>query len=207
MKNKNETSEQTILDAAEQVFLDKGYAAARTTEIANLAGVNHSMLHYYYRSKEELFNKVFDNKVHLMIESFSFILEENLPFLEKMRLFVEIHFDFLLANPKLPLFIINEVLINPERKSKVKEIFVPKFLNLYDRLNEQIASEIAKGTIVNISAMDLMLNIVALNAASNIAAMLIFENQEEALSRQAREEFLHKRKTATVEFILRSIKV
>ena len=51
-KDKKKNTEQDILKAAENEFLDKGFVGAKTTEIARLAGVNHAMLHYYFRTKE-----------------------------------------------------------------------------------------------------------------------------------------------------------
>ena len=65
------TREAAILKAAEEEFLTKGYAGARTTEIAKVAGVSHTMLHYYFRTKENLFNCVYEQKVKLLSESIS----------------------------------------------------------------------------------------------------------------------------------------
>lgn len=55
--------EQAILEAAEQEFLNKGFAGARTTSIAEAAGVTHAMLHYYFRTKEQLFERILDEKM------------------------------------------------------------------------------------------------------------------------------------------------
>ena len=52
-------TEARILEAAHRVFVRRGVAAARTQEIADEAGVNKALLHYYYRSKEKLANAVF----------------------------------------------------------------------------------------------------------------------------------------------------
>ena len=60
MKEKEDVNtEQAIMEAAEKEFLDKGYTLTKTTEIARIAGVNHAMLHYYFRTKDNLFEKVF----------------------------------------------------------------------------------------------------------------------------------------------------
>ena len=61
--SKKDNTEQAILQTAETEFLDKGFALAKTTEIAKQAGVTHAMLHYYYRTKEKLFERVFQEKV------------------------------------------------------------------------------------------------------------------------------------------------
>ena len=62
MKEETSNTEQSILKAAEKEFLKKGFSGSKTTEIAKEAGVTHAMLHYYFRTKENLFNKVFEEK-------------------------------------------------------------------------------------------------------------------------------------------------
>jgi AcrR family transcriptional regulator len=196
MKNKDATSEQAILDAAEQVFLAKGFAAARTTEIAKLAGVNHGMLHYYHNSKEELFNKVFDKKLQLLNNSFAFAMEQDIPFLEKVKLAIESHFDFSTANPKLVPFIFDEITVNTAKKQLFNDLFFPKIKIIVDKLVETLLFEMGKGTIKSVSASDFLMNIFSLNIASNAAALLLDQ----------KEEFLKKRKAEIVELILSSIK-
>ena len=197
--------EKAILDAAEQVFLDKGYAASRTTEIAKMAGVTHAMLHYYYRTKENLFNKVFDEKIQLLNNSFSLVFRKDLPFLEKVKLAVETHFDFLSANPKLPSFLLREVITNQERKEVFKGMLFPKLVKVFISLEKEIKAEIEKGTIVDISPANLLLNIGSLNAASIVAVLVLFEDEDEQVNK-AKEEFLRQRKASNVDFILRSLR-
>ena len=64
-----ENKEKTILLAAEQEFLEKGFEGARTVSIAQKAGVTHAMLHYYFRTKEQLFKKILDEKMQLFTAS------------------------------------------------------------------------------------------------------------------------------------------
>ena len=69
MTETTKTKEQAILAAAEQEFLAKGFDGARTTSIAAAAGVTHAMLHYYFRTKENIFERILDEKLRLMGES------------------------------------------------------------------------------------------------------------------------------------------
>ncbi|MCD8262058.1 MAG: TetR/AcrR family transcriptional regulator [Bacteroides sp.] len=85
MAAKEANTEQLLLEAAETEFLEKGYGKARTTEIAKRAGVNHAMLHYYFRTKEHLFEIVFRKKAALMSEVLSFSFNQDLPFLGKVN--------------------------------------------------------------------------------------------------------------------------
>ncbi|MDR1115915.1 MAG: TetR/AcrR family transcriptional regulator, partial [Tannerella sp.] len=81
---------RAILEAAEHEFLEKGFEATKTTKIASLAGVTHAMLHYYYRTKENLFDMIFEKKARLLKESlFSAFDRQDLPFCEKIRVGME----------------------------------------------------------------------------------------------------------------------
>jgi len=92
--------EQTILEAAEREFLNKGFAGARTTSIAEAAGVTHAMLHYYFRTKEQLFERILDEKMRLMSQSvLTAFGQPGLPLAERLRNGVERHFDFIAATP------------------------------------------------------------------------------------------------------------
>lgn len=83
MKEETSNTEQSILKAAEKEFLKKGFSGSKTTEIAKEAGVTHAMLHYYFRTKENLFNKVFEEKTRQLADTFLSRVDESLPFLEK----------------------------------------------------------------------------------------------------------------------------
>ena len=56
-------TETLILQAAEKEFFEKGYSGAKTTAIAEAAGVTHAMLHYYFRTKDKLFEKIVSDKI------------------------------------------------------------------------------------------------------------------------------------------------
>ena len=107
--------EQAILEAAEREFLKKGFDGARTTSIAAAAGVTHAMLHYYFRTKEQLFERILDEKMRMMGQSvLAAFGDARLPLIERLRNGIERHFDFIAANPDLPRFIVNEVFARPE---------------------------------------------------------------------------------------------
>lgn len=204
-KPEETNKEKAILEAAEHEFLDKGYAASRTTEIAQRAGVTHAMLHYYFRTKENIFNKVFEEKVRLISSSFFVVLAKDLPFMERLKQVVEAHFDFLAENPKLPSFLLREILSSPERKEVFKELLVPKIINIMAIMEKEISAETEKGTIINISPADLLLNVASLNAASVVASLIVFENEDEQ-TQQVRQSFLRERKASTVDFVMRSLR-
>jgi AcrR family transcriptional regulator len=97
------STEQAILDAAEELFLENGYAKTSTTAIARKAGCNQALVHYYYRSKENLFGLVFRQKIGIFMSFFLQVSNEDLPFEEKLTKRIGAHFDMLRANERLPV--------------------------------------------------------------------------------------------------------
>lgn len=173
MKEEEINTEQAILKAAEEEFFTKGFAGSKTTEIAKAAGVTHAMLHYYFRTKENLFNKVFQEKSALLAYSFRSLVDDDLPFFDKIRAGIEIHFDILAQNPKLPLFIFNEILGNEERFDFCSKIILPNIRETLGKLTEAIKTEIEKGTIRPINPIDLLMSIISMNMFVFVAEPMI----------------------------------
>lgn len=159
----NPTTEQVILETAERLFLEKGFALTSTTEIAKKAGCNQALVHYYFRTKENLFQQIFMQKVQLFASTFLSIDDEDLPFEEKLQRKIEAHFDLLSANPKLPFLLLNEVFTNPERLMQIKEKIELLPLMMLNRLDRELREEIDKGQIRPISTIDLIINVLSLN--------------------------------------------
>ncbi len=110
------STEEKIKEAAKKVFLKKGYAATRTRDIAEEAGINLALLNYYFRSKEKLFDLIMLEKLEKFFGAIAPILNNTTNSLEqKVTLFSNNYIDLIIANPELPLFILSEVRYNPER--------------------------------------------------------------------------------------------
>ena len=110
------STEEKIKGAAQKVFLKKGYAATRTRDIAEEAGINLALLNYYFRSKEKLFDLIMLEKLEKFFGAIAPILNNSATGLDqKVTLFSNNYIDLLIANPELPLFILSEVRQNPER--------------------------------------------------------------------------------------------
>jgi AcrR family transcriptional regulator len=118
-KNKEElnlSTEEKIKAAAQRVFMKKGYAATRTRDIAEEAGLNLALLNYYFRSKEKLFDLIMMEKLSKFFGAIAPVLNETDTSLEqKFTLLSNNYIDLLIDNPDLPLFILSEVRTNPER--------------------------------------------------------------------------------------------
>jgi AcrR family transcriptional regulator len=202
---KEKRTELAILDAAEYEFMEKGFEAAKTTNIAARAGVTHAMLHYYYRTKENLFDMIFEKKTRLLKESlFSAFDRQDLPFCEKIREGMEAHFDFLKANPTLPRFAINELINKPKRLN----LFEKKIKNIAGlalaKFSEEIEREIAKGTVHPIDPVMLLIDIASMNVFA--FAVLPFLRSFAVEPYGSEEAFLEARKKENVEIIMRRLK-
>jgi AcrR family transcriptional regulator len=205
MADKVETNmEQAILETAEMLFLEKGFAMTSTTEIAKHVGCNQALVHYYYRTKERLFEAVFETKARLFVSTFLKANDPGLTFEERLRKRVEAHFDLLVANPKLPFLIFNEVNTNPKRletfKSKIRDLPKAVLLHFHHDLDE----EIKKGHIRPITVLDLILTIVSLNVSLFLLNPII--KTIAGMTDVAYLQFLEHRRQENVEIVLRSLR-
>lgn len=114
MKNKDQNTEQQILSAAVEIFQSKGMAGARMQEIADKAGINKALLHYYFRNKQMLFEAVFKSALGQLAPEISKIFNAELSISEKIAQFVHFYIPFVNKNRFLPVFIIQELNNNPE---------------------------------------------------------------------------------------------
>jgi AcrR family transcriptional regulator len=109
MSENEKLTEEKIFEAATIVFEEEGLTGARMQNIADRAGINKSLLHYYFRTKDHLFEAVFTKLAKKMFTKFTPIFEKNLSLEEKIRFFFREHISFMQQNPKLPGFILNEI--------------------------------------------------------------------------------------------------
>lgn len=125
-KVKDISAEEKIKEAARKIFTKKGYAATRTRDIAEEAGLNLALLNYYFRSKEKLFEMVMMENFLQFVDGIRLIVNnDGTTLYEKIDKIVSHYIDQLLANPDLPLFVLNEMRNNPKIiKTKIsKDIF------------------------------------------------------------------------------------
>lgn len=161
--------EKVILEVAEREFLLKGFAGARTVEIASQAGVSQSMLNYYFKSKEMLFERVMEEKTKQLQESVAVVLEmEGMTAVEKIVEMIVRHFNFLCQNPDLPRFVINEVIARPEYIEKIKNDNLPMLEDLVGRLQRDLDEAARQGEVRQVDAATLLMDILSVNIFSFI---------------------------------------
>lgn len=204
-ENNKQGKEQKILAAAEQEFLSKGYEGARTTSIAKAAGVTHAMLHYYFRTKESLFERIVDEKFRLMLQSMLAVIgDPALPIAERLESGISAHFDFIAKNSKLPLFVINEALSRPERYATLQNRIKDLADGLFNGLQQEIDKAAERGEMAHVDIRMLLMSIVSLN----IFTIVTFPFMKPVIGElgEERERFLALRKAENIETILHRIK-
>ncbi len=153
------STEEKILNAAKNVFVIKGMAGARMQDIADEAGINKALLHYYFRSKEKLFETIFSETGQRFIPEVNKLINSDLPLFEKIEGFCQKYIEMGLENPYLPLFVINEA--NKQDHDFVNKIWGSQKPDV-GKLIEQIEFEVKAGNIKSVSAAQLLMNIMSL---------------------------------------------
>ncbi|MDH3381584.1 MAG: TetR/AcrR family transcriptional regulator [Flavobacteriaceae bacterium] len=200
--NKEQNTESEILNAAKRIFLLKGMDGARMQEIADEANINKSLLHYYYRSKQLLFEAVFKSAFSMLAPQLNAVMNDDSPLFDKISNFTYNYISFVAKHPYLPNFIIQELNRNPEfLNNLMNEKHFPKI----DKFKKQLEEQIAQGTIRTIKAEQLFINIMALNMFPFLASPLIkaFTNTNDIEFKQ----LIDARKTEVADFIINSIKI
>ena len=199
-----QSKEQQILEAAEREFLKKGYDGARTISIAKSAGVTHAMLHYYFRTKEQLFERFIDKKMSEVVPLLTHLFgNSDLPLVERIEKTISVHFDFVATNPDLPRFLINEILPYKERC----DLFYSKvanFLYLFNNLQREVNEAAARGEVEQFNVLLLFQSILSLNIFPSLMANMIenlMSNNEQSM-----KEIFAQRKAENIELIMRRIK-
>ena len=158
-KVKDLTTEEKILEAAKKIFLSKGLDGARMQDIADEAGINKAMLHYYFRSKDKLFEQIFTEVAGQFLPKIIAILQSDKTVFEKIESFCSQYIQQVIETPYVPIFILNEINKQPEAFLKkvinIKELPVGGFL-------KQLESEARKGIIKKVDPMQLLLNTMSL---------------------------------------------
>ena len=200
MENSNITTEERILVAAKKVFHTRGFEGARMQEIADEAGVNKSLVHYYYRNKDNLFKAVFEDAFSRLIGKLNEIFSSELSFSSKIETFLNYYITFLSQNSYLPLFILNGMYEKPE---EIKAILLKKNLSP-QRLMAQIQKQVREELKLEIDPIHLYINILALSVFPVVARPII--QTIFGFSDEQFDKFYEERKTAVPKFILNALK-
>ena len=200
-QNQQRNTEELILQAAEKEFLEKGYSGAKTTAIAEAAGVTHAMFHYYFRTKDKLFEKIVAEKMEQLKDlMFAAIGNPELPLKDRIIQGVESHFDFIATNPLLPRFLFNELYLNRDRIEGAKGRLIGIANSCINDLQSAIDNEAGRGGCRKAEARMVLLDIISLNIFPFIVEPVL--NGILASTNESFESLLEKRKKENVKTIL-----
>jgi TetR/AcrR family transcriptional regulator len=195
------STEQRILSAAKKVFVTKGMAGARMQDIADAAGINKALLHYYFRSKEKLFETIFKEVARDFLPRVNQIFESDKNLFEKIEMFCREYIDQIRKTPYLPIFILNEINQQPEKLVKKMWGNRKPPVNLFF---EQVQKEIKKGIIRPIHPAQLLMNMLSL-CIFPFAARPMLELVG-GINKTEFDALMQERKTMIPQFIISSIK-
>ena len=171
-------TERRILDAARRVFLRRGTAGARMQEIAEEAGVNQALLHYYFRSKDGLAAAVFRETAGRLLPAIGQLMSSDLPLEAKVERFVSLYIDMVRSNPFIPGYVVSELHHHPERMpdllaQAVGTSHAAFAALLLGKLRVQLEERAAAGTMRSIAPEQFLVNLLALTMFPFVARPLI----------------------------------
>ena len=202
MKQKDNTTEELILQEARKAFTQKGLAGARMQDIADKAGINKALVHYYFKSKENLFTIIFEQEFGKFFSHLATVLSADIPLFEKIEQVVSLDIERLSQYPDIALFVINELSHNPDRMTKrFKQMGTENILAIFQ---QQINSEVKKRTIKKITAQQLLINIQSLSVFPILAKPMIKKVMQ--LTEKQYQEMIQLRKKEVAAFIISAIK-
>jgi AcrR family transcriptional regulator len=201
----NQPTEQAILEAAEKLFLEKGFEATSTTQIAKEVGCNQALIHYYFRTKDNLFNTIFEQKFRLFFQQlFNIEGVKSMGFEDKIRHLISSHFALLEHNPQIPLLIIRELSRKPEQVALLREKLRELPEQLFAALNDDLQAEIKAGRVRPVSLIDIMIPAISMNVA--LFVMMPVVEQVMQMDEEQKKNLIEHRRNANVDFILHSIR-
>ncbi len=198
----DKSTELRIIEAAKQVFIEKGFDGARMQEIADLAGINKAMLHYYFRSKDKLFFTIFDDIFSRFMPAVQKGFASDMSVEEKIKFFINSYITMLQANPYVPIFILHELTRNPD---ELKAHIHDKVTNNFKTFQEQMQLEINQGLIKPIDFRQIVTNIIALCVFPFVARPLLQEVF--SADNESFDKLIEARKTIVPDMILNWIKM
>lgn len=149
-----------ILKEAHVLFLKNGFRGTSVRDIAKASGTNVAMVNYYYQSKYNLFEIIFEEALDIFTKRIFDTITSDLPFFELIETWVHAYYELLFEYPQIAAFILNEVSLNPD--GLTQRIKKRNPYNSFSKIEERIEEEIAKGTIRETPAADFLLNMLSM---------------------------------------------
>ncbi len=196
----SDSTKDKIVQAAQQIFIRKGMDGARMQEIADEAGINKALLHYYFHSKNQLFNEVFYGILGRLIPGLIAIFKGDVPIMDKIEAVITEYDSFMAKNPYLPQFVIREINRDPDQLARFMS---DQGLDL-EPIEKMIGREIQNGTIRSISFPHLFANLIGMIVMPYIGRPLfqrkLFKNDPAKY-----DQFLSERREVITMFVKKAL--
>jgi AcrR family transcriptional regulator len=200
MENKTDSTEEKILGAAKAVFINKGMDGARMQEIADKAGINKALLHYYFRSKEKLFEAIFSEIIQFAFPKLTKIIRSDADVITKIEQFIDSYIEVLRKHPFIPGFVMKELSRDPSGLLKL----AVKFGVNPEPVFASIQAAMDRGEIVAMKPQHLAANVISMCvfpfAARPIVSFIIFKDDKQAL-----ETFYQERAEVIKKFVIDAV--
>lgn len=181
--------ENKIIEAARTVFIERGYAETSMSEIATKAGINRPVLHYYFRTKDKMFQAVFGSIVSSVIpQVFDAIMQREKSIAERIECIINAYYSLFESTPYLPLFMLRELNRDPELL--IKTILG---LNITETMRKAITSlqeEMEEGKLKKVPLQFIFFNFYSLLTFPFLTIDIsrkIFDNNEESFRKSLDE--------------------
>lgn len=162
MFNNDDSSEvkSKILKEAQVLFIKNGFKGTSVRDIAKASGTNVAMVNYYFQSKYNLFEIIFEEALDVFTKRIFDTVTSDLPFFELIESWIHTYYEILFQYPQIAAFILNEVSLNPEGLTHRIKNRNP--YSSFSKIEARIEEEVRKGTIRETPAADFLLNILSL---------------------------------------------
>lgn len=154
------------MDAAERIFLEKGYVLATTTRIAQEAGVTHAMLHYYFRTKEQIFMKVLDKNIYELLESLHAVMKFDAPFWDSLKNGILLFFDYLDGHRQLANMLFDVIRQSPKLIENYRDSMMRILNGVFVNHEMLLNREIEEGRINSIDFGQLLYDTIMMSAST-----------------------------------------
>ncbi len=200
METKKDTTEEKILEAAKNVFVTKGMEGARMQEIADEAGINKALLHYYFRTKERLFEAIFAEIIKFAFPKITRIVQSEESIVFKIEQVIDAYIELLIKHPFIPGFVLKELNRDPSGLFKL----VVKFGLNPQAVFDEIQRAMDRGEIIQMQPRHLAANIISMCvfpfAARPIVSFILFQDDKKEL-----DQFYSERADAIKQFVINAI--
>lgn len=176
----NTETEQKIIVSAERLFYQKGKAGCSMQDIADDAGINRTLLNYYFRSKDQLFEAVFRKALGSFVPNMAAMLHSDISFEEYVPNLIGTVIDTMIENPQIPIFVLQELSSNPERMPQIiKEMGIDPSIAM-----KKMADEGQVPIVLGMDPRQVILNMLSLCifpfAARSVVTEILYNGDSDA---------------------------